>query len=127
VRWDDGDRGEAIVNSVEELDSLLDRVQDASTESRPPIVDVEVHDYGTIRIGLAHERSVLSVLDSSLDPPYFNSVGKDEDGPDLIFDYRGHWTEFSARCGVDPNQAREAVRRFVSGERLPSNITWEET
>jgi hypothetical protein len=78
-------------------------------------------------IGIGERGAVLSVMKSSLDPPYFNSVGGDEDGPDLIFSYRGHWTDFPARFSVPVEAGREAVRRFVSGEFLPGNIRWEET
>lgn len=66
-------------------------------------------------------------MSSSLDPPHFNSVGGNEDGPDLIFSYRGDWTDFPARLAVPVDDALEAVRRFVSGEFLPANIRWEET
>ncbi len=126
VRWGDGDHEQAEVSSTIDLDALLERIPDSAIHDRPPIVDVEVPGQGSIRIGLG-PRAVLSIMDESLDPPYFNSVGDEEDGPDLIFAYRGHWTDFPSRMSVPEEAAREAVRRFVSGELLPKNISWEET
>lgn len=89
-------------------------------------MDVEIPGQGSIAIGLG-TRAVLSIMSESLDPPYFNSVGDEEDGPDLVFLYRGHWTDFPFRQSVPVEAGREAVRRFAAGEFLPKNIRWEET
>jgi hypothetical protein len=59
-------------------------------------------------------------MSTSQDPPDFNSVGNDENGPDLIFSYRGYWTDSPARFSIPVEDAREAVMRFVSGEFLPA-------
>lgn len=126
VQWGDGDDEQAEVASTTDLDIVLKRVQHSALNDRPRIVDVEVPGQGSIRIGLG-PRAVLSIMDESLDPPYFNSVGDEENGPDLIFAYRGHWTDFPSRMSVPLDAAREAVRRFASGESLPKNVRWEET
>jgi hypothetical protein len=127
VIWGDKEGECEDVSSADELDQVLDRIQGSADPQRPPIIDVEVPDHGLLRIGLTKHEAVLSVMSPSLEPPYFNSVGSDESGPHLIFSYRGHWTEFPARLAVPVESGREAANRFVSGEFLPANITWEET
>lgn len=127
VIWGNGDDQHVEVSSINQLDEILDRVQGFAEQGQPPIVDVEVPDQGVMRIGFSARVAVLSVMSSSLDPPYFNSVGNQEDGPDLIFSYRGHWTDFPVRFSVPVADAREAVRRFALGEYLPQDVKWAET
>ena len=127
VIWGDGDDQHEEVSSIAQLDEVLDRVQGFAEEEQPPIIDVEVPDQGVMRIGLSAQGAVLSVMSSSLDPPYFNSVGNHEDGPDLTFSYRGHWTDFPVRFSVPVADSREAAKRFALGEFLPNNVKWEET
>jgi hypothetical protein len=59
------------------------------------------------------------------EPPYFASRG-DAAGEDVVFYRDGHYTDFPAWAVIQRDVAREACRRFLSGEPMPSNVTWVE-
>lgn len=78
-------------------------------------------------MGLGRDKTVLSFTSSSQDPPYFHSLGPDEDGDDLIFFYYGDWTEFPRRQSVPFAKGREAMRHFFQEGSLLDSIQWEES
>jgi hypothetical protein len=64
-----GDDERVEVSSTTDLNEVLDRIQRLGEREQPPIVDVEIPDQGTMRIGISVRGAVLSVMSSSLDPP----------------------------------------------------------
>jgi hypothetical protein len=61
-----------------------------------------------------------------LDPPCFQSAGHDGNEDELVFFYRGEWSEFPPESAVPTEEARAALRRFLETEALPDNITGQE-
>lgn len=122
-----GEDGEAAVADVEELDALLDRLTGEAEAGEPFIVELEVDDGATLSMGLGRPLSVVNFVSSSLDPPYFQSVGGDGNDEAPVFYYRGEWSEFAPESAIPTEQARAAMRRFFQTRTLPDNLVWEET
>ena len=123
--WGTSPSDRAEVGSIEELDSVIDQLERRA--KRPLIVDVIVAESGSVSLGLGRERTVVSFVPESQDPPYFHSIGTTEDGDDLIFFYYDEWTEFPRRQAIPISLGREVLRRYVRERALPDIIEWEES
>ena len=115
------------VESVPELDALLDELQTQAAAGQPLIAELSIPDRGTLAMGLGLGLTVLNHTPASLDPPYLHSVGPAKDGDDLVFYYYGHWTEFSHAYAISLDEGREAMRHFLRKGTLLSSVRWEET
>jgi Immunity protein Imm1 len=132
VRWSSDPA--VPVDSVEELDRVLDRVALHASGDQPVIVALDTQE-GTLTLGLGHETSSVLVYY----PPGYDGLGslhsvgdrgaaeRDEWRPPLTFFYFGHHSEFPRWSGVPVVVARQAAREFFErpGEP-PARIDWEE-
>lgn len=127
VVWDWGKGGVATVHSVEELDSVLDRVdEDARASSLPTLVDIVGPEREHLTIGLGLDSSILLFDWSDVQRPGYRSLGDVDDDGDVHFMYGGSYTEFSTMSAIPATIAREAARLFFRDPGLPSNVEWEE-
>lgn len=113
------------VESVPELDALLDELQTQAAAGQPLIVRLSIPDGGILAMGLGLGLTVLNHTPASLDPPYLHSVGPTQEGDDLVFYYDGHWTDFSHAYAISLNEGREAMRHFLREGTLSPSVRWK--
>lgn len=125
VQW--GPASELQVDSVEQLDVLLDQLDSEHHADEAILVVVESDDSGnTLTIGVGRNLSVLSFVPGSGDPPYYSSVGDEESEELVTFRYMGESTEFPLRKCIPRELAREAVRHFAATGERSDQVSWEE-
>lgn len=120
---------EKIVESIDELDKILDHLTIEAEQGKPFIVELVADSGNVMGIGLGQSQTVLNFMQSSLQPPYFTSLNREFSGSNddmIVFDYFGTWTEFPIRNAIPIQEAREALRRFFAASTLPNNVEWEE-
>ncbi len=120
------DDGKAIVRTVDELDELLDDLEQLATETEPFIVELSAEEGPSITMGVGRSQSVLGYMSGSSKPPYYQSAGRDINEEDMVFFYRGQWTNFPPGSAVATKDGRAALRSFFETEALPDNVVWEE-
>lgn len=127
VKWGKSE-STSVVESIEELEALLDRLHLDAAKGEPILVTVErVQDGDSLTIGVGREMSVLNFVSSDGDPPYFISRGDNNDDDQTVhFYFMGSWSEFPLKNTVPLERARAAIRHFwKTGVRDPT-IGWEE-
>lgn len=113
------------VESIVQMDKLLDHLHQIAAAGQPFIVELVVPRAGTLAIGLGLDDTVLSYAPSTGDPPYLRSAGSSE-GSDLVFRYYGEWTEFPREYSVPLGQGRDAMRVFFEEGALSRAVKWVE-
>ena len=112
--------------SIEDLEGLLDRIAADYPGDRAVLATLTREDTGdSLKIGLGRPDSVLEFMPSSLEPPYFASVGLAQDEGTEVFHYDGEWTEIRRRNLIPTEDARRAARRFFLTSERPSEVAWE--
>jgi len=126
VTW----RSTVKVESIRELDSVLDAISTEVSPEQPQAVHI-VRSNGdclTVVLG-ARSGSILNFEATTGDPPYFSSVG--DPGAKGVFTFfvaEDHHSEAPASHVVNHAEAREAVREFVRlVTGLPQVVAWCET
>lgn len=76
-------------------------------------------------IGLGRDYSVLTYMASEAGP-YFTSHGGDDVRDTVVFFYGGHESEFDGEASVSVEEAREAVRLFLTDGQRPDNVDWRQ-
>ena len=128
VEW--GDRVRAEVATAAELDEALAQAEaEARDQGAPQAVELAgVGDAGRLSVVVGSDRSFVSHVPADGDPPYFASVGdEDEDRPFTFYVYGHHHTEVAWRNTVAPEEAFAAARHFVETGELDARLRWEET
>lgn len=130
VQWDR--HGPTGVDTVEELDALLDRL-DAESREQPLLYAVSLWtgprqpDDKGLALTLVVGAETSPVEWTSPEPPYGRASwngGTDEDPP-FVASYGGQWSELDAWMPVPIADAREAARRFfTNGGQCPDNLRW---
>jgi hypothetical protein len=117
---------EVRVESVEELDELVDRLTAEAESGQPFIVTLGRDDDSSLSIGVGRAESVASYISPGLGPPHLISRGETEhDGP-VEFVFSGEITEYPPWSAVPAEAAREALRVFYRSGELSPVIDWEE-
>ena len=123
VTWIDQERE---VSSLTQLDELLDSLHAEFSRSEPVLVTVELDSGDSLSIGLGQERSVLSFVGKSLEPPYYISVGEQDIDEPIAFRYGNQWSEFALRHSIPVAVARDVLRQFCRTSNLSTSIDWED-
>lgn len=123
VEW--GKDGASVVDSVAELDELLDTLAEQAHDT-PFMAELISPTGDSLALGLGLERSALSWVSANQDPPYFASKGDSKAEGTIVFHYRGDWSEFPCWSTVPTSAARQAMREFFTTNELPSGVAWEE-
>lgn len=126
LAWGSGPEDRSTVESVAQLDELLDDLQHKAAANQALIAELVVPEVGTLAIGLGLDETVLSYVPASGDPPYLRTAGPTEHGSDLVFFYLGEWTEFPREQAVSLSQGRAAMREFFQKGELSSQVKWVE-
>jgi hypothetical protein len=122
LEWDRN--SEADVSTLTELDALVDRLEESAV-GEPFLVELVAPDGASLSVGLGRPTTVVNYTSGSLDPPYFQSLG-DQGDDELVFWYRGEWSEFPPESAVPRDVGREALRRFFTEGHRPENVVWRE-
>jgi hypothetical protein len=124
IIWDESERD---VNSINELDLVLDELHAEFSRGEPVLVVLELSETGdSLAIGLGRDESVLSYVPGDKNPPYFTSTSEKDIGGTLVFRFMGDCSEFPLRNTVPIKATREAVRYFWRTGRLTTELKWEE-
>jgi Immunity protein Imm1 len=119
-----GSDREAEIGTVDELDAIVDRLH-SEAESQPFVVELVAENGATLSVGLGRPVTVVNYLAESGDPPYLQSLGEDATD-ELVFDYRGDWSEYPPESAVPVEVGRQALREFFATGRPPKTLTWQE-
>lgn len=120
-------KDEIFFESIGELDSILDQLNKEFAQKRPSLVEIEIKSGDILSIGLGLNKSLLSFVSASGDPPYFISKGKKENLEDTVVFYcHNEWSEFPSFALIQMELARTVVREFVKTGKLSDKIEWEE-
>ena len=115
------------VNSVEELDLLLDLLDQRALEVRGGIsfgVQLEVNDETTMLIVLGGKVSHAEFYSDHGRPLAVGSRGPWDDDELIAFNVWGQRSEMPKRFCVPIEDAREALRQYFRTGRRPDNIAW---
>lgn len=124
VTWSDYDQEyEAEVSTAEQALGVLQSAQTSGDYA--PLVQFALSPTGPFLAVSASDPAVVT-FEESLDPPYFVSVGDPSRMGFVRFVYGCQESEMSDRHLVPLADGKEALRQFVSTERRPSVLVWEE-
>lgn len=124
-----GTRQREVVNTVEQLDALLDRVDaDARRCGRAQNVELTALDgRGTLGVVVGDDRSLLNHIPADNNPPYLASRGDENFDRSFTFYVAGdHHSESHWRHTITNDAARDAARVFLLGRTLDDRVRWEE-
>jgi hypothetical protein len=120
------DNKEVVVNSVEEMDKLLDDLTGQAKETLPFTVTLAYKDGSLLSIGVGRDETSLSYMDATFDPPYFASLGDKNRQEPIEFIFGGEMTELEPTSAIPVKDAREAMRDFYKTGELSPKIKWQE-
>lgn len=124
ITWSDQ---EVHADTVDEVETVLDRADRSSRDEEATLVSVQRVDGRSLSIGLGRDLSVLSYVGADQNPPYLvSAMSCDADGT-IAFMLHGHYSEFHVRNAIPMPSARLAMRAFCITGDLSTAVSWEET
>lgn len=118
-----------VIDTVEQLDLLLDRVDaDARHSGLPQVVQL-TDDLagGTLGVVVGGDRSLLNHVPADGNPPYLTSRGDEEEDKVFTFYVAGdNHSESHWRHTIAIGAAREAARVFLRTGVLDNRVSWDE-
>jgi hypothetical protein len=96
---------------IEDLFGLMHRVVQLQSGRGHPTLELRRGDGSSLSFSTDGKRAFLVFINSLGES--FHGVG-DGDGPDLVFDYFGSWSEASAESLVPLEDARESLVSYAS-------------
>lgn len=124
LEW--GADSERQIQTVEDLDRLLDELENDAKED-PFLVELIRAGGESLSFGLGGPQTVLDYVPADLDPPYLQSHGVPVSDDALAFRLRGELSEFPPDAGVPTEMGREVLRHFLRKGELSPTISWRET
>lgn len=124
LKWKDDERS---VGSVEEAIELVESLHAQFKGVNHPSIITVRNDAGDIMtIGLGAERSFLNFMSEHLKPPYYSTVGENEnEQTTTMFDFMGEQTEVRSRNLISLAGAVEALKVFCNTGQRDSSRSWE--
>lgn len=118
------ERGEIEIELPDEAVALVRRL-DADASVGRVLVEFVSDEGASLTVGLGSELSVLC-FQTSIDPPYFWTIGDIDDAPELLdYSYGGSMSEYEGRQLVTKSAAEQALREFASTGDRPTTVQWE--
>jgi hypothetical protein len=116
---------EEVVESLEDLDTVLDRLhEEAGTSPEPFIATVSRPSGDCLGVGMGREETALGYVAANQQPPYYSSLGDPEAEGNLVFFLGSHYTEFPRRSAIPTEGARRVIREFVRTGQLSQTVQW---
>jgi hypothetical protein len=122
----DQHREPVAINTIGELDELLDRIQATALAEAPPLIALDRPDQQrSLVVGLRGGVGLLNFVD--LNDADGGAVSKaDNDGAETPpYFYCGHWTEFPTDAELPVDDVRAAAREYLATGQRPTNVTWQ--
>jgi hypothetical protein len=120
-------QNEQQVETIHDVDHILDKLHADFAGRDPELVTVELSETGgSLAIGLGQDRSVLNYVSASKEPPYYTSTGDLEMDEPIAFRFGEEWSEFPLRNSISISIARQAMKHFCATGKLSSAIQWEQ-
>ena len=114
-----------VAKSLEELDTVLDRLHhEAKMSPEPFIATVSPPSGVSLGVGMGREETALGYVAANQQPPYFSSLGDPEAQGVLVFFLGSHYTEFPRRSAIPMEVARRTIRAFARTGQLPQTVQW---
>jgi Immunity protein Imm1 len=117
------------VDSVAELDALLERIREDVATSGPVVVGVyqqQGDEWIGMDLGAGHPQRSF-VFATGTPGGYATEPGVEPWQGDIVFDYGGTPTEYHPEeTQVSPQTGLQVVREFVATGRRLSGVTWEQ-
>jgi Immunity protein Imm1 len=118
---------EEVAASLEDLDTLMDRLHDEAKASPEPFIATVSPPSGDwLGVGMGREETTLGYVPANGQPPYYRSAGDPDAEGHLVFFLSGHYTEFPRCSAISMQMARRAIRAFARTGELPDTIRWIE-
>jgi hypothetical protein len=102
---------ELDVGSANDVNKAVRAILGVRTSIGHPTLEVQHGDGSSLSLSTDGQRALLVRFDA--DGTSYSSVGAEPDGPVLVFDYRGSWSEAGSKNTVDLGVAVEALTQFV--------------
>jgi hypothetical protein len=114
--------------SMEFVLAELRRIHESCLGQQSVLVTVEVGARAdSLSIGLGRDRSVLSYVAGSGEPPYYLSLGKDLAANDFVsFSFGDSLSEYPLKNCVSLHEALDAMQVFCERGELTTALQWEE-
>ncbi|MFX0093584.1 MAG: Imm1 family immunity protein, partial [Candidatus Hodarchaeota archaeon] len=117
INWSEEHPHKTVTNS-DELDAFLNQLASEATSDTPNLVTISHPNGATLSIVLGADWTVLDHINASGNPPYYSSLGIDNEGIFTCYYLGSHHTEKPMRYAIPIDEAREAVGYFFqTGER----------
>jgi hypothetical protein len=121
----DGPR-EATVSTVDELDRLLDRIAaEAVRTGRPELPTLYDDDGRSLAVGVGDRLSLLSWTDENTEDDVVLSAGDEESDGEVKFFYGNQFSFFPRSALIPVEQARRAMREFLTTGARPTGVRWQ--
>jgi hypothetical protein len=117
---------ETTVSTIAELDALLDRITaEAARTGRPELPTLYDNKGRSLAIGVADRLSVLSWSDDSADDDTALSQGDETVTGEVKFFYGNQFSFFPSTALIPIEQARQAMRQFMTAGIRPTVVRWQ--
>ena len=113
--------GSAIVQNVEDLEGVLDRLAAKHGRDDPIILIVDGPGEESVYFGVSGDVSFVS----SLEMPYLTTLGGQFSESQIDYFFEGHHSPVAGRHLIPADRARKIVREFFVSGHLPSWQAWE--
>lgn len=124
IIWDRDGRIE--FHSLESLEEHLDRLTDASLQRGMPLaIQIKLNEDTSLQITVGSLRSYVAYYSTRGSPLIAVSRGPWVSDEEFTFDYMGEESGSKMKYCVPIEDAREAVRQYVSTGERPKNIVWD--
>ncbi|WP_322770697.1 Imm1 family immunity protein [Frankia sp. Cr1] len=126
VEWGEGPQ-RAQIETVDELDVLLDRVEVAARDQQRSVLAVIFLDGASfLTVGLGAAESFVGVDDQSTGQTWWSRGDRYQDDDEVEF-YLGNQGSYYPRWVLIPAPTvREVVREMFTTGRRPDSIRWDE-
>ena len=112
------------ITRASDVDAAVRAVLAVRTSIGHPTLDVQREDGSSLSLSTDGRRALLVRIDA--DGTSWSSVGEDPDGPLLVFDYRGSWSEIASANTVALDVAIDALSQFAeSGSVTPALVDFQ--
>jgi hypothetical protein len=117
---------ETTVSTIAELDALLDRITaEAARTGRPELPTLYDNKGRSLAIGVADRLSVLSWSDDNADDDTALSQGDETVTGEVKFFYGNQFSFFPSTALIPIEQARQAMRQFMTAGIRPTVVRWQ--
>ncbi len=126
VEWGEGPQ-RAQIETTDELDALLDRVEATVRDQQRSVLAVIFLDEVTfLTVGLGADESFVGVDDQNTGQTWWSRGDRYQDDDDVEFYLGNQGSYYPCWVLIPASTAREVVREMFATGRRPDSIRWDE-